>query len=97
MASGVPLTESASSEPLTQARWRRRIQSLLPDTFFLVARSLRAGLSLEQALETVAENDAAVADPSLVMADRSGAYVVGVSQWASFGKDQQTPTAPCAI
>jgi tight adherence protein B len=39
-----------------QVRWRRRIQALLPDTYFLVARSLRAGLSLEQALETVAEN-----------------------------------------
>jgi len=39
-----------------QVRWRQRLQALLPDTFFLVARSLRAGLSLEQALETVAEN-----------------------------------------
>ena len=39
-----------------QARWRQRLQALLPDTFFLVARSLRAGLSLEQALETVAEH-----------------------------------------
>jgi tight adherence protein B len=39
-----------------QARWRRQVQALLPDTYFLVARSLRAGLSLEQALETVAQN-----------------------------------------
>jgi hypothetical protein len=29
-----------------------------------------------------------------VMADPSGAYVVGVSQWASFGKNQQNPTLP---
>ncbi len=41
---------------ILQARWRQRIQALLPDTYFLVARSLRAGLSLEQALETVAEH-----------------------------------------
>ena len=45
-----------------QARWRQRLQALLPDTFFLVARSLRAGLSLEQALETVAEHGNAPID-----------------------------------
>ena len=45
-------------------------------------------------LEVVAEDDAAIADPSLVMTDSSGAYVVGVSQWASFGQDRQTPTKP---
>lgn len=44
--------------------------------------------------DVIAEDDPRVADPSLVMADQSGAYVVGVSQWASFGKEQQTPTAP---
>jgi tight adherence protein B len=37
-----------------QSRWRRAIQEQLPDGCFLLARSLRAGLSLEQALETVA-------------------------------------------
>jgi hypothetical protein len=50
--------------------------------------------SLVVSAEVVAQNDPAVADPSLVMADQSGAYVVGVSQWASFAKDQQAPTAP---
>lgn len=33
-----------------QARWRRLIQQQLPDTFFLMARSLRAGLNMEQAI-----------------------------------------------
>jgi hypothetical protein len=32
-------------------------------------------------------------DPSLVMADASGAYMVGVSQWASFGNGP-TPVRP---
>ncbi len=41
---------------IMQTRWRRALRGQLPDTFFLVARSLRAGLSLEQALENVAEN-----------------------------------------
>ena len=45
-------------------------------------------------LDVIAADDPAVADPSLVMADASGAYVVGVSQWRSFGKDQQAPTKP---
>jgi tight adherence protein B len=33
-----------------QSRWRRQLQAQLPDAFFFLARSLRAGLSLEQAL-----------------------------------------------
>jgi tight adherence protein B len=40
---------------LLQGRWRRRIQDQLPDAFFLLARSLRAGLSLEEALGTVGQ------------------------------------------
>lgn len=43
--------------------------------------------------EVIAADDPAVADPSLVLADHSGAYVVGVSQWGSFG-ETQTPTKP---
>jgi tight adherence protein B len=39
-----------------QNRWRRRIQNQLPDAFFLLARSLRAGLSLEEALATMGEH-----------------------------------------
>ncbi len=35
-------------------RWRLRMQNQLPDAFFLLARSLRAGETLEQAMETVA-------------------------------------------
>ena len=44
--------------------------------------------------DVIAADDPAVADPSLVLADGSGAYVVGISQWGSFGQDQQTPTKP---
>jgi tight adherence protein B len=33
-----------------QARWQRQLQEQMPDGFFFLARSLRAGLSLEQAL-----------------------------------------------
>ena len=77
----------------------------LPDGSFLASqnglskpRILRLSLSSDWtqvlSLEVIAADDAAVADPSLVMADQSGAYVVGVSQWASFGKNQQTPTLP---
>jgi tight adherence protein B len=40
---------------LLQGRWRRRLQDQLPDAFFLLARSLRAGLSLEEALGTVGQ------------------------------------------
>jgi tight adherence protein B len=35
-------------------RWRMRLQNQLPDAFFLLARSLRAGETLEQGIETVA-------------------------------------------
>jgi tight adherence protein B len=41
---------------LLRAHYRRRLQEQLPDAFYLLARSLRAGLSLEQALATVAEH-----------------------------------------
>jgi tight adherence protein B len=41
---------------LLQGRWRRVVQNQLPDAFFLLARSLRAGLSLEEALGTVAQH-----------------------------------------
>lgn len=36
-----------------QSRWRKRLQEQLPDAFFLLARSMRAGLSLEQAIALV--------------------------------------------
>jgi tight adherence protein B len=35
-------------------RWRLRVQNQLPDALFLLARSLRAGETIEQAMETVA-------------------------------------------
>lgn len=38
-----------------QGRWRRRIQEQLPDGLFLLARSMRAGLSLDQAVALVGE------------------------------------------
>jgi tight adherence protein B len=38
-----------------QSRWRRQIQAQLPDAFFLLARSLRAGLTIDQALEMVGQ------------------------------------------
>jgi tight adherence protein B len=41
---------------LLRARRRLVMQHQLPDTFYLLARSLRAGLSLEQAMENVADN-----------------------------------------
>jgi tight adherence protein B len=34
-----------------QGRWKRQLQAQLPDALFFVSRSLRAGLSLEQALD----------------------------------------------
>jgi sugar lactone lactonase YvrE len=79
--------------------------ALLADGRFLASqnglaepRILRLTLSPDWSqllsLNVVAEDDAAIADPSLVMADSSGAYVVGVSQWASFGQDRQAPTKP---
>ncbi len=39
---------------ILRRRWRNGLQAQLPDAFFLLARSLRAGESLEQAFETVA-------------------------------------------
>jgi hypothetical protein len=76
----------------------------LPDGSFLASqnglskpRILRLSLSPDWSqvlsLDVIAADDSAVADPSLVMADPSGAYVVGVSQWASFGNGP-TPTHP---
>ncbi len=56
--------------------------------------SLAGDWSQVTSFDVIAADDEAVADPSLVMADQSGAYVVGVSQWGSFGQDQQTPTKP---
>jgi tight adherence protein B len=38
-----------------QARWQRQLQEQLPDIFFFLARSLRAGLNLEQALALVGD------------------------------------------
>jgi|SRR5665213_8543 len=77
----------------------------LPDGNFLASQNgtraphiLRLALSPDWSkllsAAVIAQDDPAVADPSLVIADQSGAYVVGVSQWASFGKSQQTPTLP---
>jgi len=79
--------------------------ALLADGSFLASQNgtkephiLRLTLSPDWSrlisLEVVAEDDAAIADPSLVTADASGAYVVGISQWGSFGKDQQELTKP---
>jgi tight adherence protein B len=38
-----------------QGRWRRTLQAQLPDALFLLARSLRAGRSLEHAIQLVGE------------------------------------------
>ena len=61
-------------------------------------RILRLHLSPDwskvQTLEVVDESDPLTADPSLVTADASGVYVVGISQWSSFGQNSQTPTKP---
>ena len=100
---------TAAFEPLkipTDAK-TRGIDGLVPlaDGSFLASqnglsppRILRLVLSPDWSgllsLEVVAQDDAMVADPSLVTADSSGAFVVGISQWASFGKDQQEPTKP---
>ena len=76
----------------------------LPDGSFLASQNgtkephiLRLMLSPDWSkllsAELIAEGDPAVADPSLVLADGSGAYVVGVSQWGSFGSTQ-TPIRP---
>jgi tight adherence protein B len=57
-ALALPLAAAASIGVLLllRLRWRRGLQAQLPDVFFLLARSLRAGESLEQALETVADH-----------------------------------------
>ena len=76
----------------------------LPDGSFFASqnglkkpRILRLSLSPDwtrlQSLDVVAADDPTIADPSLVTADQSGAYVVGVSQWASFGNGL-TPERP---
>jgi tight adherence protein B len=36
-------------------RWRSKVQNQMPDMYFLLARSLRAGLTLDQALTTAAQ------------------------------------------
>jgi tight adherence protein B len=41
---------------LLRQRWRQRLQDQLPDAFFLLARSLRAGETLEQAMDMVASH-----------------------------------------
>jgi len=76
----------------------------LPDGSFLASQNgtkephiLRLTLSPDWSellsVNLIAADDPMVADPSLVLADDSGAYVVGVSQWGSFGATQ-TPTKP---
>jgi hypothetical protein len=76
----------------------------LPDGSFLASQNgtkephiLRLSLSPDWSellgADVIAEKDTAVADPSLVLADSGGAYVVGVSQWSSFGTTQ-APTKP---
>jgi tight adherence protein B len=40
---------------ILKGRYQNRIQQLLPDALYLIARSLRAGMSLEQAVELVGE------------------------------------------
>jgi tight adherence protein B len=39
-----------------QRMWRRRIQDQLPDMFFLMARSLRAGMSIDQSIQVLGEH-----------------------------------------
>ena len=76
----------------------------MPDGSFLASQNgtkephiLRLALSPDWSellsTEVIAADDPAMADPSLVLADDSGAYVVGVSQWGSFGATQ-TPIKP---
>jgi sugar lactone lactonase YvrE len=79
--------------------------ALLPDGSFLASQNgtkephiLRLMLSPDWSqllsADVIAADDPAVSDPSLVMADASGAYVVGVSQWSSFGENKPAPTKP---
>lgn len=76
----------------------------LPDGSFLASQNgtkephiLRLMLSPDwselRSADVIAADDPAVADPSLVLADDSGAYVVGVSQWGSFDQGQ-APARP---
>jgi hypothetical protein len=76
----------------------------LPDGSFLASQNgtrtphiLRLALSADWSrllsADVIAQDDSAIMDPSLVMADASGAYMVGVSQWASFGNGP-TPVRP---
>lgn len=76
----------------------------LPDGSFLASQNgtkephiLRLSLSADWSellsADVIAADDPSVADPSLVLADASGAYVVGVSQWGSFG-EAQAPARP---
>lgn len=44
---------------LKQRAWRRKMQDQLPDTLFLMARSLRAGLSIDQAVGVIGEHGVA--------------------------------------
>jgi tight adherence protein B len=44
---------------LRQRAWRRRLQDQLPDTLFLMARSLRAGLSIDQAIGVIGQHGVA--------------------------------------
>jgi tight adherence protein B len=44
---------------LRQRAWRRRMQDQLPDTLFLLARSLRAGLSIDQSVGVIGEHGVA--------------------------------------
>jgi tight adherence protein B len=44
---------------LRQRAWRRHLQDQLPDTLFLMARSLRAGLSIDQAMGVIGEHGVA--------------------------------------
>ena len=38
---------------ILQGRWRKKLRDQLPDALFLLSRSLRAGMSLEQSMSTV--------------------------------------------
>jgi tight adherence protein B len=44
---------------IRQRAWRRKMQDQLPDTLFLVARSLRAGLSIDQAVGVIGDHGVA--------------------------------------
>jgi tight adherence protein B len=46
---------------LRQRQWRLRLQDQLPDMLFLMARSLRAGLSIDQAIAVMGEHGVAPA------------------------------------